>query len=391
MKLKTLRDLDLKSKKVLLSVDYNVPVSSGIVGDPLRIQASFETIKYLLDHKCSIILLSHMGRPGGKPNPEMSLAPIAKKAGEMLGIQIAFVPDCVGRGVVAAAAALQPGEILMLENTRFHAEEEANDLAFAKQLAELADVYIDDAFANIHRAHASIVGVTEYLPSAAGFLVEKEVLHITGALEDAARPRIAVVGGAKVSSKIEVLDNLVKKVDRLVIGGAMANTFLAQAGHSVGKSKQEPDLFSEVERIVGDYAKAGVELILPQDVIVAKSFEHGPGHLAGLDEIAADDYIVDLGPKTIAGILNPLDFHGSLIWNGPLGITEIPDFAHGSRVLADNIIESGADCIICGGETAAFIDGQGIHDKFAWVSTGGGASLELMAGRKLPGLTVLEK
>lgn len=391
MKLRTLRDLDLKNKKVLLGVDYNVPVSSGIVGDPLRIEASFETIRYLLAHNCAIILVSHLGRPEGKVKKEFSLAPVAAKAGQMLGQDIAFVPDCVGPAATAAAKQLQPGEIILLENTRFHKEEMANDPKFAKQLASLADVFVDDAFANIHRDHASVTGVAKLLPSAAGLLVEKEVKHIQGALTHSARPRVAIVGGAKVSSKIDVLDNLVKHVDRMVIGGAMANTFLAQAGFAVGKSKQEPELFDEVARIIKDYKEAGVELILPEDVIVGKAFEHGPGHQVELDEVAADDYIVDLGPKTVARVLNPFDFSGSVIWNGPLGVTEVDDYSHGSRLLADNIIESGADCIIGGGDTAAFVDGEGLHDKFTWVSTGGGASLELMAGNELPGLKVLEK
>lgn len=391
MRLKSVRDLNVKHKKVLLGVDYNVPVSSGIVGDPLRIEASFETIRYLLSHKAAIVMVSHLGRPKGKKVPEMSLAPVAKKASEMLGHDITFVPDCVGTQAEAAVAALQPGEIILLENVRFHKEEEADDEGFAKQLASLAEVFVDDAFANIHRNHASVTGVTKFLPSAAGFLVEKEVQHILGAIHHAAKPRVAIVAGAKVSTKIGVVDNLLKHVDRLMIGGAMANTFLAQAGHPVGKSVHEPELFDEVKRIEKDAEAAGVELVLPEDVMVAASVESGPGHLVGVDEVKRGDYIVDIGPKTVARVLNPLDFHGSVIWNGPLGITEVPAFAHNSRLLADNIIESGAPCIIGGGDTAAFVDGQGLHDKFTWVSTGGGASLELMAGNELPGLKVLER
>jgi len=390
MKLKTLRDLNLKHKKVLLSVDYNVPVSSGIVGDPLKIRASFDTINYLLNRDCSIILMSHLGRPEGKPDPALSLAPVAKKASEMLGRQVMFVPDCVGPEAEAAAAALQPGEMLLLENTRFHAGEDANDPEFAKELASLGEVYVDDAFANLHRAHASIVGVAELLPHAAGLLVEKEFMTISGALHHPVRPLVAVVGGAKVSTKIEVLDNLIKHVNRLMIGGAMANTFLAMQGHSVGASKHEPEFYDEAKRIMADAEARGVGVLLPKDVIVTKSIEHGPGHLVGLDEVAKDDFIADAGPRTVAEILNPLDFHGSVIWNGPLGITEVPDFTHSSRLLADNIIESGCQAIVGGGDTAAFVDGQGLHDKFTWVSTGGGASLELMAGNELPGLKVLE-
>jgi len=390
MNLKTVRDLKVKNKKVLLGVDYNVPVSSGIVGDPLRIEASFETIRYLLDHNCSIILVSHLGRPKGKVVPEMSLAPVAKKVSEMLGHQVTFVPDCIGPQAQAAAAALAPGDIILLENTRFHKGEEANDPKFAKELASLGEVFVDDAFANIHRDHASVTGVTKDLPSAVGFLVEHEVATIVGAYKHPVKPLVAVIGGAKVSTKIEVLDNLIKHANKLVIGGAMANTFLAALGHKVGKSLVEPEFYGEVKRILADAEKEGVEVVIPEDVIVAKSKNKGPGHVVTVDKVGPKDIIVDLGPQTVSHILNPFEFHGSIIWNGPLGVTEVPDFAHGSHLLADNIIESGAKSIIGGGETAAFVDSEGLHDKFTWVSTGGGASLDLMAGLELPGLKVLE-
>jgi phosphoglycerate kinase len=391
MKLKTVRDLDVHNKRVLVRVDYNVPISSGIVGDPLRIEGSFKTIKYLLDQGCSIVLCSHLGRPDGRVVPELSLAPVAKKASEMLNRQINFVPECVGAEVDAAARDLKPGEIILLENLRFHPEEETNDAEFAKKLAGLGEVYVDDAFAAVHRAHASTVGVTEYLESAAGLLVDEEVRQITRALEKPNKPLVAVVGGAKVSTKMDVLNNLLKYVDRLVIGGAMANTFLASQGKKIGKSKFEPDFTDEAQQIIKAADAENVELILPEDLLVAKSIEHGPAHMAAIDDVADDDFIVDLGPKTVAKIMHPFDFHGTIIWNGPLGITEVPEFAHNSRLLADNIIESGCDCIIGGGDTAAFVDEAGLHDKFTWVSTGGGASLELMAGNELPGLKVLEK
>lgn len=391
MKLRTLKDLKLKGKTVLVGVDYNVPVSSGIVGDPLRIEASFATIHHLHAQRCKIVLVSHLGRPGGKVVPEMSLAPVAKMAGEMLGRQVQFVPECVGPQAEAAVKAMAPGEIVLLENTRFHKGEEKNDPKFAAQLASLGEAFVDDAFANIHRDHASVTGVAKLLPSAAGCLVEKEVHHILEALQHPTRPLVAVVGGAKVSTKIEVLENLIKHVDKLAIGGAMANTFLAAQGYPVGKSLVEPEFYKEAKRLIKLCAQSKVELVLPLDVMVSKSREHGQGHVVGLKEVAANDYIVDLGPKTVAAILHPLEFHGSVIWNGPLGITEVPAFAHHSRQLAENIIESGAKCIIGGGDTAAFIDSEGLHDKFSWVSTGGGASLELMAGRELPGLKVLAR
>jgi phosphoglycerate kinase len=391
MKLKTVRDLDVKNKKVLLRVDYNVPISSGIVGDPLRIEASFETIRYLLDHGAAIILLTSAGRPKGKVVPEFSLAPVARKTADMLGHPVTFVPEIVGTQATAAAGALQSGEIMMLENLRFDPREEANDPKLAEELAALGEVYVDDAFANAHRAHASMVGIPKLLPGGVGLLIEKEVEHITSALKHPQKPLIGVIGGAKVSTKIEVLDNLIKHVNKLVIGGAMANTFLSETGHSVGASPHEPEFHDEVRRIKQDCEKAGVELVLPLDVIVAKSREHGPGHLVELDKVSKDDIIVDLGSQTVAAIFNPLDFSGSVIWNGPLGITEVPEFAHGSRLLADNIIEAKAPCVVGGGDTAAFVDGQGMHDKFTWVSTGGGASLQLIAGQPLPALEVLER
>lgn len=391
MKLRTLADLDLDNKTVLLRVDYNVPLQDGKIADPLRIQESLPTIRELLKHDCKIVLISHLGRPDGKVDPALSLRPIAAKLQELLGQPIAFATDCIGKVAHEAVSALQSGGIVLLENLRFHAAEEANDPAFAKQLAELADVYIDDAFAVVHRAHASTVGVAELLPSAAGLLVQKEVEQLSGALEHPTRPLVAVIAGAKVSTKIEVISNLMKYVNKLVIGGAMANTFLAADGLQVGKSLVEPEFYETVHRIKAEAEAAGVELVLPEDVIVTKDPKvDAPGHLVEAAHAAADDWIVDLGPRTVAAIVNPVDFHGTIIWNGPLGITEVPAFAHGSQILAQSIIDSDAISIIGGGDTAAFIDRAGLHDKFTLVSTGGGSSLELLAGRELPGLVALQ-
>lgn len=391
MKFKTVRDLNVRNKRVLLRVDYNVPIEDGVVGDTLRIAGSLDTIRYLLSQNCSIVLCSHLGRPDGKRDPKLSLAPVAKKASEMLGEQITFIPATVGPEAEAAVNSLGKGELLLLENLRFHKEEEENDPEFAKQLASFGDVFVDDAFAVIHRSHASTVGVPHYIPGAIGLLVEKEVKTINGALEHPAKPLVAVIGGAKVSSKIEILNNLMRYVDKLFIAGAMANTFMAAKGQKIGKSKFEPDFIDTAKQIMADAEKHKVELVLPDDLIVSKSIKKGPGHHVLVDGVGDDEIIVDIGPKTVAKALNPLDFHGTVIWNGPLGITEVPAFAHNSLVLAENIIESGADCIIGGGDTAAFIDEAGLHDKFKWVSTGGGASLELMAGKELPGIKVLER
>ena len=391
MKAKTVRDLNVRNKRVLLRVDYNVPIANGEVGDTLRIAGSLDTINYLLSQNCSIVMCSHLGRPEGKPDKNFSLAPVAKKASELLGRPVTFIPATVGPEVEAAVNNMQKGEIILLENLRFHKEEEENDPEFAKQLAAFGEAYVDDAFAVIHRKHASIVGVPHYLPSAVGLLVEKEVRTINGALEHPDKPLVAIIGGAKVSTKIDILNNLLRYVNRLVIGGAMANTFMAAKDQKIGKSKYEPDFLNTAKEIMNEADKRKVELVLPEDLIVSKSVKKGPGHHVLVDKVGDDEFIVDVGPRTVAKALNPIDFHGTVIWNGPLGITEVPAFAHNSLVLADNIIESGADCIIGGGDTAAFIDEAGLHDKFTWVSTGGGASLELMAGKDLAGIKVLER
>jgi 3-phosphoglycerate kinase len=392
----TVRDIDLEGKRVLVRVDYNVPIKDGEVGDTLRIKASFETIKYLLNKNCSIVLMSHLGRPDGKVDPKLSLAPVAKKASELLGHEIGFVDDCIGPKVKAAVNALKPGEILLLENLRFHPEEEKNDKAFAKELSAWGEVYVDDAFAVIHRAHASTVGVTEYLPSVAGFLVEKEIDHIQGSLDHPNRPLAAIIGGAKVSTKIELLQALIPKVDIMIIGGAMANTFFLGEGHKVGKSLAEPDFVDTVKDLVKEAEKEDTVLLLPEDVVVSKSLEEAKDiRTIKLTEVAEDDYIVDAAPSLAAALKEAmyevLDFDnkGTVIWNGPIGVDEIPEFAAGSKAIADEILDLKAISIIGGGDTAAYVDDHGMHDKFTWVSTGGGASLELMSGKVLPGVAAL--
>jgi phosphoglycerate kinase len=392
----TVRDIDVEGKRVLVRVDYNVPIKDGRVGDPLRIEASFETIKYLLDKDCSIVLMSHLGRPDGKVVPELSLAPVAKKATELLGHEVGFVDESVGPRVKAAVEAMKPGEILLLENLRFHAEEEDNDKGFAKELSAWGEVYVDDAFATIHRAHASTVGVTEYLPSVAGFLVEKEYQHIQGSLDRPNRPLAAVIGGAKVSTKIDLLEFLIPKVDILMIGGAMANNFLVGEGHKVGKSLVEPEHAKTVEKLLKEAAKENTLVVLPDALVVSKSYEEPKNvHTVTVDGVGDDDYIVDLGSSfadALVGAMDEvLDFDGkgTVMWNGPVGITEIADFRHGSKAVAEAIIAIKAISVIGGGDTAAFVDGAGLHDKFTWVSTGGGASLELMSGKELPGYTAL--
>jgi phosphoglycerate kinase len=387
---KTVRDIDLTGKTVLLRVDYNVPIEDGKVGDPLRIEASFDTICYLLARGCKLVMMSHLGRPDGKPDPDFSLKPVAAKAAKLLGQPIEFVPDCVGPGVEAKVAALKPGQMLLLENLRFHPEEEANEPGFAKALAGLGQVYVNDAFAVIHRAHASTVGVTKHLPAVAGLLVEREVNTITEALEQPRRPLVAIVGGAKVSDKIEVLDNLLAKVDVMVIGGAMANTFLAAEGIEVGKSRYEPDQMGIARKIKARAEDDGIDLVLPTDLVVTGKVEpSAKGTVVGIHDIGPDRLAVDVGPKTIEAAAARIKVAGTVIWNGPMGVSEVKAFAKGSLDLARIIAQVPAESLIGGGDTAAFIDQARLHDQFSFISTGGGAGLELMAGKKLPGIEAL--
>jgi phosphoglycerate kinase len=387
---KTVRDIDLTGNTVLVRVDYNVPIDDGKVGDTLRIRSSFDTINYLLGQNCKLVLISHLGRPDGKPEPKYSLEPVAAAAAKLLQHPIKFIPATVGTVVETAVAAMQPKDIILLENLRFHPQEESNDEAFAQQLAALADVYVDDAFAAIHRAHASTVGVTKHLPSVAGLLVEREVDTITAALNSPRPPLVAIIGGAKVSDKIEVLTHLVSKVDVLIIGGAMANTFLAAEGYEVGQSKYEADQIDTAQHIRAEAESSGVQLILPTDAVVTTAIKAGAkGQTVDLADVGPDDIIADIGPATIQTASASLRLAGTVLWNGPMGITEIPAFAGGSIKLARLIADSAANSLIGGGDTAAFIDAAGLHDQFGFVSTGGGASLELMAGKKLPGVEAL--
>jgi len=397
MKLKSVRDLEVAGKRVLVGVDYNVPLKDGRVADDLRVAASLETIKYLLDQGCSLVLMSHLGRPEGAVVPAMSLAPVAVKLAELLGRPVAFAADCVGPTADAAVAALQPGDVLLLENVRFHAGEEANDPDFAKALAAHGEAFVDDAFANIHRAHASVVGVAAYLPSAAGFLVEKEVAMLSDALQYPDRPLVSIVAGAKVSGKIDVLSNLLEKSDVLMIGGAMANTFFVAQGMNVGRSILEADQIPFALELLKKAKSLDKVVVFPDEVVVSKSLAKADGlQTVPVKTVKADQYIVDAAPSFAAKlpelVAEFLDFNNraTVVWNGPLGIFEVPEFAAGSRRLAETIAnEVVGRSIIGGGDTASLIDGLGMHDRFTWVSTGGGASLDLMAGKELPGLAVL--
>jgi len=393
---KTLRDIDVQGKTILARLDWNVPIEEGAVTDAFRIEATRETLEYLWSRDAKIVITSHLGRPDGKPNPEFSLEPAAKKASEIFGREVKFVHDCVGPEVEKAASGLAPGEMLLLENVRFHPEEEANDPAFAKQLSDLAEIFVYDAF-DSSRAHASTAGVAKYLPAVAGFLVEAEIDNITGAIERPNRPLVAVIGGAKVSTKLEILSHLIPKVDAMLLTGPIANTFALVQGTSIGKSVAEHEMADEIKKLLKVAADANTHLLLPDEVVVSGSLEE-PKNLrtVKLTAVGEDDYIVDAAPsygdQLKAEIFDFLDFDGksTVIWNGPLGITEIPEFRAGSVAMANAIIESKAISIIGGGDTAGFIDEEHLHDKFTWVSTGGGASLELMSGKGLECVDALQ-
>jgi phosphoglycerate kinase len=387
---KTIRDIDVQGKTILARLDWNVPIEDGEVTDAFRIEATQETLEYLWSRDCKIIITSHLGRPDGKVDAKFSLEPAARKATQVLGREVKFVHDCVGAEVAQAVAALASGEMLCLENVRFHAEEEANDPAFAKQLADLAEVFVYDAFAS-YRPHASTAGVAKYLPAVAGFLVEKEVDYITGAVEHPNRPLVAIIGGAKVSTKLDILTNLIPKVDAMLLTGPIANTFALVQGNEIGKSVADRDAQDDIKNLLKIAEEANTHIVLPGEVVVSSSLEKAENvRTVKLSEVGQDDYIVDAAPsygdQLKTEIYDFLDFDGksTIVWNGPLGITEVPEFRAGSRAMASAVIETKAISIIGGGDTAGFVDEEKLHDKFTWVSTGGGASLELMSGKGLP-------
>lgn len=398
MNKKTIRDIDVAGKIILARLDWNVPVDDGRIEDTARIEATRPTLEYLLEKNCRIVVTSHLGRPEGKPDPEFSLKPVAAKAAEVLGRDVTFVSDCIGPTVQQAVKNLQPGAIICLENVRFHPEEEDNDPKFAKQLAEDsgADIFVYDAFAS-YRAHASTEGVAHVLPAVAGFLVEKEVDYITGAIEHPGRPLVGIIGGAKVSTKLEILENLIPKVDAMLLTGPIANTFALAWGRNIGHSQAEPDQIAEVKKLMDIAKQENTELYIPEEVVVSNDLEKPSNvHTIKLDAITKVDYIVDAAPSYAntlrTCIFDFLDFDGksTIIWNGPLGITEIPEFRAGSLSMAKAIIATPGVSIVGGGDTTAFVDEEQLRDKFTWVSTGGGASLELMSGKGLPCVDALE-
>ena len=389
MNKKTVRDVAVAGKRILVRVDFNVPLEDGRVGDDARIRAALPTIRYVIDHGAMPIVCSHLGRPKGKRAPAYSLAPIAERLGELLGRPVQMAPDCVGPAVESLSRAMRPGDILLLENLRFHAEEEANDPEFARALASLADLYVDDAFGSAHRAHASTAGVAAHLPAVGGFLMERELDFLGRALVDPARPFVAVLGGAKVSDKIGVIEHLLGRVDALLVGGGMANTFLKAQGKQVGASLAEDD---KVEVAKALMQRAGDKIVVPVDVVIAeRAATDAPRHTVSVDDVPAGWRILDVGPKTLAAFAARLRGARTVVWNGPLGVFETEPFGAGTIALARLLADMpGVTTIVGGGDSAAAVEQARVTDRMTHVSTGGGASLEFLEGKELPGVAVLQ-
>ena len=390
----TIRDVDTSGKRVFVRVDFNVPLQDGKVTDDSRIRAAVPTIRALLAQGARIVLASHLGRPDGKVQDGLRLRPVAERLSQLLRMSVPCTGDALGVGTEDAIRRLRPGEALLLENLRFHAEEEANDPGFARTLASYADLYVNDAFGTAHRAHASTVGITQFLPAYAGLLMEAEIKALSNLLEDPARPFFAVIGGAKVSGKIAVLEHLMDRVDGFIIGGGMANTFLLAQGKSVGKSLAEPDRVEEARRILAAADGKGVRIVLPVDVIVAKEVTQGTEYKTlSAEKIPASWHIVDVGRQTLALMEEALEPARTVFWNGPLGVFEIPSFAHGTnaiaRYLADRA-DAGTTVVVGGGDSVAAVTQQGLAGRMTHISTGGGASLEFLEGKALPGVEALD-
>ncbi|MBE7007915.1 MAG: phosphoglycerate kinase [Ruminococcaceae bacterium] len=389
---KTVKDIDVKGKKVLLRCDFNVPQDkeTGEITSDKRIVAALPTIRYLLDQGAAVIACSHLGKPKGEWKKSLTLAPVAKRLSELLGREVIFAADVIGEDAKAKAKALGGGEIMLLENLRFHIEEEKNDPAFAKELASMAEVYVSDAFGTVHRAHASTEGVSHYLPAVSGFLVAKELEVMGKALDDPKRPFVAVLGGAKVSDKINVINNLLEKADTVIIGGGMAYTFSKAQGGEIGTSLLEADKLDYALEMIEKAKKNGVKLLLPVDTVCAKEFSADAEPVTfEAGHIPADMMGLDIGPKTVKLFCDATRGAGTIVWNGPMGVFEFPKFAVGTEAMAKALAESGAVTIIGGGDSAAAAEQLGFADKITHISTGGGASLEFLEGKELPGVACL--
>ena len=388
MKKKTVRDIDVRGKRVLVRVDFNVPLKGDKVGDDTRIRAALPTIRYLIEKGAAVILMSHLGRPKEGPDPKFSMKPTAVRLSELLGKPVAFADDCVGPKAEAAASALKPGDVLVLENTRFHKEETKNDLKLAEQMAKLAEIYVNDAFGSAHRAHSSTEGVARFLPAVAGFLMEKELDYLGGVMDNPKRPFVAILGGAKVSDKIGVIGSLLEKADTLLIGGGMANTFLKAKGLLVGDSLVEDEALETAKELM---AKAGARMLLPKDVVIAQAMEaDAPVQTVAAEKVPAGWRILDVGPETVKKYEEALLPAKTVVWNGPMGVFELAPFAAGTRAVAAALAElKGAVTVIGGGDSVAAVTQAGLADKISHLSTGGGASLEFLEGKPLPGVVAL--
>ena len=390
-KKRTVRDLDPKGKRVLVRVDFNVPLDKGAVADDTRIRAALPTIRLLQARGGALALVSHLGRPKGR-DAKLSLAPVAKRLGELLGREVPLMPDAVGQEIARRVRALEPEDVILLENVRFHREEEENDPAFARALATGFDAYVNDAFGTAHRAHASTEGIARILPAYAGLLLEKELTALGGILEHPAKPFLAIIGGAKVSTKMDVLRSLVPRVDALAIGGGMANTFLLAAGHGVGRSLVEPEKETEARRVTDEVEGNGKTLLIPVDVVCAPSPDEDGAAAAGVfgvDDVPSGQAIVDVGPRTLERYAGVIGRAKTIFWNGPLGVFEVPAFANGTRRVAELLASSGAVTVVGGGESVQAVEEAGLAEKMTHVSTGGGASLELIEGKTLPGVAAI--
>lgn len=390
---KTVEDCDVRGKRVLLRVDFNVPLDkeSGAITNDERIRAALPTIRYLLDKDARLIIMSHLGRPKGQVVDSLRLDPVAARLSELLGQPVAKVDDCIGPVAEAAVAALQPGEALLLENVRFHPEEEKNNHEFIKQLAALGDIFVNDAFGTAHRAHASTEGIGHFLPAVAGFLMKKEISALARAGKRPVRPYVAIIGGAKISDKILVIEELMKIADQLIIGGGMANTFLAAQGYDMQASLVEADKIETAKALLAKQAESGKTFLLPQDVVVGKSLEDAQGEVKAVDALDPGDMALDIGPATRAAYVAALADAKTIFWNGPMGVFEKDAFAAGTNALAQGVADSSAYTIIGGGDSVAAVEKAGLGDQIDHISTGGGASLVFLEGRMLPGLAVLEE
>ncbi len=390
---KTVKDINVQGKRIIARCDFNVPMKDGAITDDIRIVAALPTIKYLVEQGAKVILMSHMGRPDGEPNMKYTLKPVADRLSELLGQEVLFIssPVVVDDEVKAAAEGLAEGQVMLLENVRFRKEETKNGADFAKELASLADIFVNDAFGTAHRAHSSTAGVADYLPAVSGFLIEKEVEFLGNAVENPKRPFVAIMGGAKVGDKIPVIENLLKKVDTLIIGGGMSYTFYKAEGLEIGTSILDKDSLELAPQLLKKAEEAGVKMLLPIDVVVADDFNNdAKSAIVDKDAIPADMMGMDIGPKTVELYKAAIAEAETIVWNGPMGVFEMENFAKGTRAIAEALAESKAVTVIGGGDSAAAVEQFGLADKMTHISTGGGASLEFLEGKILPGVAVLE-